>query len=319
MSHFKVGYFVGSLAKGSINRKLAKALVRLAPDGLSMREIPFADLPLYSYDYDTDFPKVALDFKDAIAQVDAVLFVTPEYNRSIPGALKNAIDWASRPLWQEFLHPQAISDHRYIARGDWHRRRAAASENHPQLLQLADDERDRGLYPVYAQPDHGRGRGQRRTDRSLPEEFHERISCLPSGVFTLPCPGRRKAARFVGCATMRTLAWAAVSYVVRVRLCSARRLVGRGDGARCLLRGQEFFRGEGLHRLQAGHRARGTGDHQAGEHPCLVIGDDGHGEIMIPGRQVEAFHLAARRRDQRPVAAARSLGFAIMPFMAAAV
>ena len=97
MSSFKVGYFVGSLATASINRLLAKALVRLAPSELLMTEIPFKDLPLYSYDYDTSYPPVATAFKDAIAAVDAVLFVTPEYNRSIPGALKNAIDWASRP------------------------------------------------------------------------------------------------------------------------------------------------------------------------------------------------------------------------------
>jgi chromate reductase len=97
MTTYKVGYFVGSLATGSINRKLAKALVRLAPPELEMTEIPFRDLPLYSYDYDADYPPVARAFKDAIAAVDAVIFVTPEYNRSIPGALKNAIDWASRP------------------------------------------------------------------------------------------------------------------------------------------------------------------------------------------------------------------------------
>jgi chromate reductase, NAD(P)H dehydrogenase (quinone) len=97
MSTYKVGYFVGSLARGSINRKLALALVRLAPRELEMAEIPIADLPLYSYDYDHDYPPVARALKDAIANVDAVLFVTPEYNRSIPGALKNAIDWASRP------------------------------------------------------------------------------------------------------------------------------------------------------------------------------------------------------------------------------
>jgi len=93
----QVGYLIGSLAKNSINRKLAKALVQLAPPHLRMREIPFNDLPLYSYDYDADFPPVARAFKEAIASVDAVLFVTPEYNRSIPGGLKNAIDWASRP------------------------------------------------------------------------------------------------------------------------------------------------------------------------------------------------------------------------------
>ncbi|RWL49176.1 MULTISPECIES: NADPH-dependent FMN reductase [unclassified Mesorhizobium] len=97
MAKHKVGYLIGSLAKGSINRKLAKALVKLAPPELEMTEIPFKDLPLYSYDYDADFPPVAQEFKKAIASVQAVLFVTPEYNRSIPGGLKNAIDWASRP------------------------------------------------------------------------------------------------------------------------------------------------------------------------------------------------------------------------------
>ena len=97
MNRYKVGYFVGSLATASINRKLAKALVHLAPPALTLTEIPFKDLPLYSYDYDANYPPVATAFKDAIAAVDAVMFVTPEYNRSIPGGLKNAIDWASRP------------------------------------------------------------------------------------------------------------------------------------------------------------------------------------------------------------------------------
>src|SRR5690606_35891111 len=92
--------FVGSLAKGSINRKLARALVRLAPKELSMTEIEYADLPLYSYDFDPDYPPPGRALKEKIASVDAVLFVTPEYNRSIPGALKNAIDWASRPWGQ---------------------------------------------------------------------------------------------------------------------------------------------------------------------------------------------------------------------------
>lgn len=97
MTRYKVGYFVGSLATASINRLLSKALVRLAPAELDMTEIPFKDLPLYSHDYDADYPPVAVELKNAIAAADAVLFITPEYNRSIPGALKNAIDWASRP------------------------------------------------------------------------------------------------------------------------------------------------------------------------------------------------------------------------------
>jgi len=97
MTTYNVGYFVGSLATASINRLLAKALVRLAPPELQFKEISFKELPLYSYDYDADYPPVARAFKQAIADADAVLFVTPEYNRSIPGGLKNAIDWASRP------------------------------------------------------------------------------------------------------------------------------------------------------------------------------------------------------------------------------
>lgn len=97
MDTYKVGYLIGSLATGSINRKLAKALVKLAPKHLEMDEISFRDLPLYSYDFDADFPPPARAFKKALAGVDAILFVTPEYNRSIPGGLKNAIDWASRP------------------------------------------------------------------------------------------------------------------------------------------------------------------------------------------------------------------------------
>jgi chromate reductase, NAD(P)H dehydrogenase (quinone) len=97
MSTYKVGYIIGSLATASINRRLAKALVRLAPADLEMVEIPFKELPMYSPDLDPDFPPIACAFKQAIADVDAVLFVTPEYNRSIPGGLKNAIDWASRP------------------------------------------------------------------------------------------------------------------------------------------------------------------------------------------------------------------------------
>jgi chromate reductase len=110
MTTYQVGYFVGSLSSSSINRILANALIRLAPDELAFAEIPIRDLPLYSPDFDTDYPPEALALKDAIRGSDAVLFVTPEYNRSIPGALKNAIDWASRPWGQNsFDHiPAAV-------------------------------------------------------------------------------------------------------------------------------------------------------------------------------------------------------------------
>jgi chromate reductase len=107
---YRVGYFVGSLSSTSINRILATALIGVAPEELEFTEIPIRDLPLYSPDYDADYPAVALELKKAISESDAVLFVTPEYNRSIPGALKNAIDWASRPWGQNsFDHiPAAV-------------------------------------------------------------------------------------------------------------------------------------------------------------------------------------------------------------------
>ena len=97
MAKYKVGYFVGSLSSTSINRLLSKALIKVAPPELELVEIPIRDLPLYSQDYDDDYPPVARALKQSIADVDAILFVTPEYNRSIPGGLKNAIDWATRP------------------------------------------------------------------------------------------------------------------------------------------------------------------------------------------------------------------------------
>jgi chromate reductase len=97
MSSYTVGYIVGSLSAESINRRLAMALIQLSPKHLRFVEISIRDLPLYNRDFDTDYPQAGRAFKEAIAAVDAVLFVTPEYNRGIPGCLKNAIDWASRP------------------------------------------------------------------------------------------------------------------------------------------------------------------------------------------------------------------------------
>jgi len=97
MATYEIGYFVGSLSSTSINRILASALIKLAPSELEFTEIPIKDLPLYSTDYDADYPDEGLALKAAIDASDGILFVSPEYNRSIPGALKNAIDWGSRP------------------------------------------------------------------------------------------------------------------------------------------------------------------------------------------------------------------------------
>ncbi|MFT4219296.1 MAG: NADPH-dependent FMN reductase [Microbacterium sp.] len=99
MTH-KIGYIVGSISSTSINRRLARALERVAPDDVELFEIPIKDLPFYSPDYDADFPPVAREFKRAIEDADGVIIVTPEYSRSIPGVLKNALDWSTRPYGQ---------------------------------------------------------------------------------------------------------------------------------------------------------------------------------------------------------------------------
>ena len=104
MAEYTVGLIVGSVSEPSLNRRFAEALVRLAPGtGLVIREIPIAELPFYGAQYDKDFPAVGRAFKDAVDSGDGLLIVTPEYNRSIPGALKNALDWASRPSGQSSL------------------------------------------------------------------------------------------------------------------------------------------------------------------------------------------------------------------------
>ncbi|WP_295843882.1 NADPH-dependent FMN reductase [uncultured Microbacterium sp.] len=97
MTDYTIGYIVGSISSTSINRRLAKALEKVAPEGVTLKEVPIKDLPFYSPDYDGDFPQVARDFKKAIEDTDAMFVVTPEYSRSIPGVLKNALDWSARP------------------------------------------------------------------------------------------------------------------------------------------------------------------------------------------------------------------------------
>ena len=96
MAH-RIGYLIGSLAHDSINRVVATALVKLAPPSLEMVEIPIRDLPLYNRDDELDPVAAVTTFKHAVERADGLLIVSPEYNRSSPGALKNAIDGGSRP------------------------------------------------------------------------------------------------------------------------------------------------------------------------------------------------------------------------------
>jgi chromate reductase len=95
-----VAVLVGSLRKGSFNRMTARALIELAPESLKLEIVEIRDLPLYNQDDDAAPPASSAAFKARIARAEAALFVTPEYNRSVPGVLKNAIDIASRPYGQ---------------------------------------------------------------------------------------------------------------------------------------------------------------------------------------------------------------------------
>ena len=97
---YDVAVIVGSLRKDSINRKVANELVKLAPPSLKLRIVDISQIPLFNQDWEMQPPQAVVDLKQAISKANAVLFVTPEYNRSIPGVLKNAIDAASRPYGQ---------------------------------------------------------------------------------------------------------------------------------------------------------------------------------------------------------------------------
>ena len=96
----QIGYVIGSLRKDSYNRKLAAALIRLGPTDFTFKELRIGDLPLYNQDDDKAQAPEVQRLKSELRAVDAVIFVTPEYNRSVPGVLKNALDHASRPYGQ---------------------------------------------------------------------------------------------------------------------------------------------------------------------------------------------------------------------------
>jgi len=98
MTTRKIAVIVGSLRKDSFTRKVAQSMIELAPAGFNMEIVEIRDLPLYNQDDETDNPPAAFTaFRERIQQADGILFCTPEYNRSVPGALKNAIDVGSRP------------------------------------------------------------------------------------------------------------------------------------------------------------------------------------------------------------------------------
>jgi chromate reductase len=100
MSNYQIAVVVGSLRKDSFNRKLATAMARLAPSEFAFKQLDIGNLPLYNQDDDAQPAAAVKRLKSEIAGAAGVIFVTPEYNRSIPGVLKNALDHASRPYGQ---------------------------------------------------------------------------------------------------------------------------------------------------------------------------------------------------------------------------
>jgi chromate reductase len=98
LTTYQVAVLVGSLRRESINRKLAQALTRLAPPTLELYMVPLEQLPMYNGDLEGNRPEAVNRFVAECARADAILFVTPEYNRSLPAVLKNAIDWGSKPM-----------------------------------------------------------------------------------------------------------------------------------------------------------------------------------------------------------------------------
>lgn len=100
MRQYTIAVVVGSLRKASFNHQLATALAKLAPQGFTFKQVDIGELPLYNQDDDANPVPAVVRFKEAIKAADGLLFVTPEYNRSMPGVLKNALDQASRPYGQ---------------------------------------------------------------------------------------------------------------------------------------------------------------------------------------------------------------------------
>ncbi len=115
-----VGIFVGSLRKESFSKKIAEQLLSIAPDNMEFEIIPIGQLELYNQDFDdhNELPESYIQFREKVSQLDAVIFVTPEYNRGLPAVLKNAIDIASRPS----------------GKGVWAKKPGAVISNSPGLL-----------------------------------------------------------------------------------------------------------------------------------------------------------------------------------------
>ena len=168
----KVAVLVGSLSKASLNRKMAKALVAVAPASLELYFVEIGDLPLYTPDFEADPPRRCGAFRERVAQSDALLFVTPEYNRSIPGALKNAIDVGSRPdgksVWAD--KPAAVVQR--FARRHRRVRRQPPPAPDVRLPRRPSDAATRGLHRRRGEAVRRARRPRQRLDPRVHHEIH---------------------------------------------------------------------------------------------------------------------------------------------------
>lgn len=154
---YKIAILVGSLREGSINRKVARSICAIRGDNLDCSMIEIGDLPLYNQDLDSNPPGQWVRFRDQVRSADGVLFVSPEYNRSVPGVLKNAIDIGSRPYGESVFDkkPAAIVTVSPSGIGGFganhHLRQSCVFLNMPMMLQpeaylghVSDDSFDEG-------------------------------------------------------------------------------------------------------------------------------------------------------------------------------
>jgi NAD(P)H-dependent FMN reductase len=176
MAHH-IAVVVGSLRRDSFNRQLAQAAISLAPSDFTFEFIDIASLPLYSQDYDADYPEAGKQLKQRVEAADGLLFVTPEYNRSIPGVLKNALDWGSRPWgtnsWRN--KPAAVL-------GTGRRNRfgacAAASAQCARLSRCRDHGATRGVHQARPGGHQRKRRDRERPYTQVPADFHRPLRRL---------------------------------------------------------------------------------------------------------------------------------------------
>jgi chromate reductase len=145
----------GSLRKDSLNTHLLKAAVEIASADSQIEIVDISRLPLFNEDLETEFPKVVQDFKDKIVASDGVIFATPEYNRSIPGVLKNAIDWASRPYGKNAFAKKSV----LILGASGGPIGTAVAQSHLKQIMLYLDSR------VIGQPEFYLGKAQEKFDK----------------------------------------------------------------------------------------------------------------------------------------------------------